>query len=369
MIKRSFIREILDAITPEMISFAGGLPDEGLFPKDALADAAQAALQNPASLQYGGTQGNLQLRQAIARRYSEKGMATTPEEILVTTGSQQGITLAALAHFRSGLLVESPLYLGAKGVFEYFGIDTLPVPFNREGIDLNMLAQKGREGLWAYLVPDFHNPTGRRYDRKHREGAAKLLKEKGMFLAEDGAYESLYFDSPMPSIASTIPDHSLHLGSFSKILAPGMRVGWVRGSKNLLVPMIAVKERIDLHTSSLDQAIIAHYLADNDLEAHLKGLRQAYKKKMETMADILEEELPGFLFQRPAGGMFIYGKLAGVDASQLVRECMKEGVVFVPGVEFGDPEKGSIRFNFSHADPERIRAGMRTIRRIAETRR
>ena len=184
-----------------------------------------------------------------------------------------------------------------------------------------------------------------------------------MGVIEDAAYEALYFDAPLPSLITFLSGRHLHLGSFSKQLAPGFRVGWVRGSRELLAPMIAVKERVDLHTSSLDQAIVADYLAHNDLDAHNETLRRRYKGRMEVLAKSLKTYLPQFQFRMPEGGMFIYGSLPGVDASELVRVCMEKGVVFVPGKEFGDPDAGSMRLNFTHADAEATRIG---VQRLAE---
>ncbi len=365
MIKRSFIREILDAITPETISFAGGLPDPEGFPAQALAASAARVLAQGKGLQYARTQGDRELRERIAERYRAKGIPTDADEILITTGSQQAITLVSLAHLQEGVLSESPLYLGAKNVFEYFNVPITTFAMTRDGLDLEDLRSKAHSGGWAYLIPDFHNPTGYRYTMKEREEVADILDECGKGLIEDSAYEALYFDAPMPLLFTFLSGRHLHLGSFSKQLAPGLRVGWVRGSRELLAPMIAVKERIDLHTSSLDQAIIADYLAHNDLNAHNETLRHRYKGRMEVLAESLKTYLPQFEFRTPEGGMFIYGSLPGVDASELVKRCMAQGVVFVPGKEFGDTDAGSMRLNFTHADAESTRIGVQRLAKAA----
>ncbi len=363
--KRQFIREILDVITTDTISFAGGLPDPALFPLDAFQSAAERALKDPSSLQYSRSQGFAPLREKIARRYSERGFATRPEEILITTGSQQAINLIALSMLQEGVTIELPAYLGALSVFRLAKTPVDGVPIESDGIALEPFERSVAATKAAYLVTDFQNPTGVRYSDEKREAVAALLKAHDALLVEDAAYGELYFDRPMTPISASMPERSFHLGSFSKILVPGLRVGWVRASEANLRRILVVKEALDLHTSTLGQRLIDGYWEAEGLDAHIETIRRHYGAKKRALANILREELPEFSFVEPDGGMFIYGRLQGANTKTLVDACLKRDVVFVPGGEFY-PEALStdeIRFNFTHADPETMRRGVRIIAR------
>ncbi len=361
--KRSFIREILDVITTETISFAGGLPDPALFPKEALKVCAQEVLDESGALQYASSLGERALREKIAARYCEQGFATQADEILVTTGSQQAINLIALAFLKRGVTVELPAYLGALGVFALHGVATDGLPLEPEGVAPDALARSLERTGAAYLIPDFQNPTGMRYGRQRRDEIATVLAAGDALLIEDAAYSELYFDTRYPAISMQLPQRSFHLGSFSKILAPGLRVGWVRSSHQNIARLLAVKESLDLHTATLNQRLIVTYWERYGLDAHIGKIRNSYRIKMEMMADALETQLPQFRFQRPQGGMFLYGTLPGVDTRALVRRALEHGVAFVPGGEFY-PDAGpndAIRFNFTHTDPEQMSEGIARI--------
>ncbi len=365
--KRQFIREILDVITKDTISFAGGLPDAALFPLDAFRAAADEALGDPASLQYSRSQGYGPLREKIARRYSEAGFPTHAEEILITTGSQQAINLIALALLKGGVTVELPAYLGALSVFRLAGTTVDGVRLESDGIDVGAFERSIAATGAAYIIPDFQNPTGVRYSSAKRDAVAAALKAHDALLVEDAAYSELYFDRRTPAISAAMPDRSFHLGSFSKILVPGLRVGWVRASEANIRRILVVKEALDLHTSTLGQRLIDAYWEANGLDGHIETVRSSYAAKKRALAQTLREELPEFLFTEPEGGMFIYGRLPGVDTKALVDECLKRDVVFVPGSEFY-PEaapRDEIRFNFSHTAPDAMRRGIRVIAEVA----
>ena len=361
--KRQFIREILDVITTDTISFAGGLPDPALFPLDAFQSAAERALKDPSSLQYSRSQGFAPLREKIARRYSERGFATRPEEILITTGSQQAINLIALSMLQEGVTIELPAYLGALSVFRLAKTPVDGVEIEADGIVLEPFERSVAATKAAYLVTDFQNPTGVRYSLEKREAVAAILKKNDALLIEDAAYGELYFNRPMTPISASMPERSFHLGSFSKILVPGLRVGWVRASEANLRRILVVKEALDLHTSTLGQRLIDGYWEAEGLDAHIDTIRRHYGAKKRALADILREELPEFSFVEPDGGMFIYGRLHGVDTKALVERSLERDVAFVPGCEFY-PESAAhdeIRFNFTHATPEQMRQGIGTI--------
>jgi len=361
--KRSFIREILDVITQDTISFAGGLPDAALFPTDALREAADTVLRDPSSLQYARSQGEAALREKIAARYSKAGFPTHPDEILITTGSQQAINLIAGAFLENGVTVELPAYLGALNVFKLAGVAVEGVPLHGDSIDADELGRSSTRTKAAYLIPDFQNPTGACYSAASRTAIAATLAQNGALLIEDAAYSELYFEHKMRPISADLPKQSFHLGSFSKILAPGLRVGWIRAETEKLKRLLIVKEALDLHTATLNQRIIDAYWQTHGLDAHIVAIRQSYRAKMEAMAEVLPRILPAFEFQKPEGGMFIYGALPGVDTMALVRRCIANGAAFVPGSEFypGEGPKDEIRFNYTNASPEQMERGMRII--------
>ena len=361
--KRSFIREILDVITKESISFAGGLPDAALFPIEALRKAADTAMKEPSALQYSRSQGYGPLREKIALRYSEAGFATHAEEILITTGSQQAINLIAMSVLQKGVTVELPAYLGALSAFRLAGVTVDGVELEADGVDMGSFIRSVARTKAAYLIPDFQNPTGVCYSAEKRDAVAAAMTEAGALLIEDAAYSELYFGRSMPAISAKMPGESFHLGSFSKILAPGLRVGWVRASEANIRHILAVKEALDLHTSSLDQRIIDAYWEANGLDGHITAIRRSYEAKKCAMAETLRALLPEFEFNEPQGGMFIYGRIPGVDTKALVGRCMKEDVVFVPGSEFYPDAGGTdeIRFNFTHTTTVRMQKGIRII--------
>ncbi len=219
-----------------------------------------------------------------------------------------------------------------------------------------------KESTLAYLIPDFQNPSGACYTNAHRQKIAKVLETSDTLLIEDAPYSELYFDQPYQSISQLLSKQSYHLGSFSKVLAPALRIGWIRADKLLLRPLIAYKETMDLHTSSITQHIIYTYLQNiKGYQQHLSTLRTQYAKKMHHFADLLDRHLPSFCYQRPKGGMFIYGKLEGIDTMELVRESIGHDVVFVPGCEFGGTYD-EIRFNFTHSSFEEMERGLERIK-------
>jgi len=364
ILKRSFIREILEHTSYDTISFAGGLPDVSLFPHKALQAAAAQALEKPESLQYSTSTGYAPLKAQIAKRYSERGFPTQCENILITSGSQQGLDIICRYHRGSSVCIEAPGYLGALNIFTLNQMNTYSIALGENGIDLKAFAQYIRKNKLAYLIPDFQNPSGICYDDASRKEIAKILEENKALLIEDAPYSELYFDQVNESISQRLPSRSYHLGSFSKVLAPALRIGWIRADTRLLEPLIAYKETMDLHTSTITQQMVFAYLEETKyFEAHLVSLRDTYQRKMRYFTKQLEIHLPSFTYSPPKGGMFIYGKLCGVDTMELVRLCLKQGVVFVPGSEFGGADD-EIRFNFTHSSVEEIKEGLRRIKGV-----
>ena len=365
--KRSFIREILESIDKETISFAGGLPDETLFPLEQLKKANIKAYDKPSNLQYTTSKGIVELREKIADFYNEDGFKTDADNILITSGSQQALYIIA-KHFQDkSIVIEEPSYLGAVSAFTMNNLDMRPIALQTDGIDMFMFEKEYKKRGLAYLIPDFQNPMASLYSDAKRQSIAKIVLENGGYIIEDAPYNQLYFQEKSKSISSLVPSNSLHLGSFSKTLSPSLRLGWIRADKAIIHKLLHIKESIDLHSCSISQHTANHYLEDKQIYTkHLAKLRDSYKEKMEFFAQELKNSLPSFTFKKPKGGMFIYGSIKGVDTYELVRECIKEKVVFVPASEFylGDKTSDEIRFNFTHSSKQNITDGIKKINTI-----
>ena len=367
--KRSFIRQILEVIGSDTVSFAGGLPDESLFPLEEMQKAALEALATPGALQYSVSAGILPLREKLASYYTGMGLETSAEEILITTGAQQALDLISRVYFRFGTVVESPAYLGALNAFSANGCTLNPVTLTVEGLDINTFERRFAITKRAYLMCDFQNPTGISYPPSKREELASLAIRHDGIIVEDGAYMELFFEKRLAPMALYAPHHTLHVGSFSKTLAPGLRLGWIRGDAKLLAPILALKERSDLHTSTLSQLLAEHFWESGLFGKHLRLVRSTYKSKCDALAHELKTQLGDFRFTKPTGGMFIYGSFPeGVDAKELAMECLREGAVFVPGGEFypGAPISPEARFNFTNATPEQMHRGIAIIAKTYE---
>ena len=362
--KRSFIREILESTDEETISFAGGLPDETLFPLDDLKSANEKVYENAKNLQYTTSNGIVELREKIAAFYNAEGFETNAENILITTGSQQALYIIAKYFQNRSIVIEKPSYLGAVNIFKMNSLSMSDITLKGDGIEIKQFKKEYKKSKLAYLIPDFQNPMASLYSNKKREKIAKLISEVGGYIIEDAPYNELYFEKKAQSISSFIPDNSLHLGSFSKTLSPSLRLGWVRANLEIIQEFIKIKESIDLHSCSIAQHTLNNYLQDSrKYKDHLCILRDTYKKKMEFFAKTLKEYLPEFIFEKPKGGMFIYGSLKGIDTYALVRECIKEKVVFVPASEFylEDTQSQEIRFNFTHSSKVEVQEGLKKI--------
>lgn len=366
------VRDIL-ALTarPEVISFAGGLPAPELFDAAGISAAFQHVLtaHPQRALQYSTSEGDPELRAAVAARTSGRGLPTTADDLLVTTGSQQGLSLLATALLEPGdvVLVEDPCYLAALQIFSIAGARVVPVPTDDDGLDpvaLDEIAAREQPKL-LYLVPTFQNPTGRTLSAARRAAVADVAARRGLWIAEDDPYGELRFEGePMPWIA-TFPgaeDRTALLGSFSKVVAPGLRLGWLRGPAALRRACIIAKQAADLHTSTVDQAAAARYLAAADLDAHLDRVRGAYRERRDALLDGLAAALPeGSGWNRPAGGMFVWATLpSGYDATALLPEVVRHDVAYVPGAPFfaGTPDPAAMRLSFVTHSPTEIREGL-----------
>ncbi|WP_030545288.1 PLP-dependent aminotransferase family protein [Streptomyces albus] len=366
------VRDIL-ALTarPEVISFAGGLPAPELFDAEGLRAAYDRVLTEAPQrvLQYSTTEGDPSLRAAVVARLAARGLPTDPDDLLVTAGSQQALTLVATALLEPGdtVLVENPTYLAALQCFGMAGARAVPVPSDEDGIDpaaLEELVIRERPKL-LYLVPNFQNPTGRTLPAGRRQAVAGVTRRHGLWIVEDDPYGELRFaGDPVPWIASlgAAADRTVLLGSFSKIMAPGLRLGWLRAPAALRRACVIAKQALDLHSSTVDQAAAARYLADADLDAHLARVRTAYRTRRDALLDGLPSALPeGSTWNRPDGGMFLWVRLPdGRDATALLREAVAHDVAFVPGAPFyaGPPDRATLRMSFTTHTPEEIAEGL-----------
>ena len=374
----SVIREILKVTEkPGIISFAGGLPSPKTFPVEAMLASTQRVLTQDghAALQYAASEGLPALREWVANDLIKQGMRVDPDQVLITTGSQQGLDLVAkiLIDAGSRILVETPTYLGALQAFTPMEPEVVSVASDDEGVDPVDLAAKARAASggasgdcarFVYLLPNFQNPTGRTMSEARRAAVARVAQETGLPVIEDNPYGDLWFDAaPPPSLSSRLPDGSVYLGSFSKILAPGLRLGYLVAPRALYPKLLQAKQAADLHTPSFNQRIVADVLKDGFIERHVPTIRALYKSQCEAMLAALDREMAGldFQFNRPAGGMFLWARLpAGVDAVKLLPAAVDKGVAFVPGSAFfasqSDPR--TLRLSFVTASVEQINTGV-----------
>ncbi len=375
-VHRSFVREILKVTEdPEVISFAGGLPNPRYFPVQEVAKATQKVLSEcgEAALQYSTTEGYLPLREVIAQRYAKKGVNVNPSEILITNGSQQGLDLLGKVFLNKGdsVILERPTYLAAIQSFGLFEPKFHTIPLQEDGIDPEVLGKtlsKNRAKLF-YSVPNFQNPTGITYSREKREAAAEKLNGCGTVFIEDDPYGELRFmGKDMPSMRNYLGEDAALLGSFSKIVSPGVRLGWICACEEIMEKLIIVKQALDLHSNYLCQRIVHQYFTDNDIEQHIAKIRRAYKEQRDFMVETMEDTFPeNISFTRPEGGMFLWVKLPEKMSSlELFNRAIAKKVAFVPGQAFYADGGGNntMRLNFSNSDNERIFEGVTRLAKV-----
>lgn len=378
-LKPSDIREAMKLIAanPGTISFAGGLPDPNLFPAQAMKDATDKVLtENPnIALQYGLTLGNVNLRKKIVGLMKREGVETSVDNIAITTGSQQAITIAAmlLVEDDSVIITENPSYLGAFSAFKPFSTDYIGVNGDKDGMlmdELEEAIKNNKNVKLIYVIPNFQNPTGRTWSLERRKALLEIAKKYDLPILEDNAYGEVRFEGTrIPSIKSMDTEgRVIYLGSFSKILSPGLRVGWACADKDIILKYELVKNGLDLQSAELAQMQIDEFLNTNDLDEHIGKINKVYKERRDLMIKTIDEEFPKeATYYYPEGGMFIWVELPShVNTRDLLKKAIEKKVGFVPGGSFypgGDCES-SMRLNFSTMQNDKIVQGIKILGQI-----
>jgi 2-aminoadipate transaminase len=366
----SAIREILKITErPEVISFAGGLPSPATFPVERLRAACVDILTKAPSpaLQYGPTEGYLPLREWIAAQHK-----VPVDTVLVTTGSQQGLDLIGkvLIDVGSRVLVETPTYLGALQSFSLSEPEFVSVAADDEGLVPELLTPEVMNaGRFLYCLPDFQNPTGRRLSVARREALIRTTAKAGLLLLEDDPYGALaYGGDRLPTLHSMNPEGVVHMGSFSKVLAPGLRVAYLIAPEGLHRKIVQAKQAADLHTPSFTQRMVYEVIKDGFLDQHIPLIRKLYGEQCQVMLDALKQYFPpSVTWNAPQGGMFIWVKLpAQIDAMALLDKAIAQNIAFVPGGPFfaNEPQNNTLRLSFVTVPKERIREGIERLGRI-----
>lgn len=375
----SFIHEIFKVMgNPEVISFAGGLPNPDYFPFDELGQAAQAvfARGDRSVLQYANTKGFLPLREWIVAQYKAKShLDIDVDDVLITTGSQQGLDLIGKVFLNQGdtLLMEEPGYLGAIQAFEMYEPTIRGVPIHADKLDTKALDALAGQAKFFYTVPNYQNPTGFSTQDSEKREIAEIIRARQIFLIEDDPYGEISFGAPnYTHYRQFIPEQTVLLGSFSKIISPGMRLGWVIAPKPVIAAIEQAKQAVDLHSNYLMQAILAEYLQHNDVQAHISTIGAQYKKQCDYLAARLEKSaiFKGLKVSQPRGGMFLWAKLpTGQSGDDLLPFAIAEKVIYVPGSAFSIERDLSacLRLNFSNADTAQIEKGVERLERAYAT--
>lgn len=383
----SAIRELLKLTAdPEVISFAGGLPAPEVFPVAEVQAATHRVLDQhgPQALQYSATEGFQPLRELLVRHMARYGIEVAPANLVVTTGSQQALDLIGKLFINSGdrILTEEPTYLGALQAFTSYQAQYLPVPVDDEGLSLDRLEEAIRGGpKFLYVLPNFQNPTGVTLSLERRRRLVELASHYGAPIVEDDPYGQLRYEGEhQPSLVRLDAEYHgagngrpftggvIYLGTLSKTLAPGLRIGWIVAPEEVAVRLAQMKQGADLHSSTFAQMVAYETARGGFLDSHVRLIRRVYRERRNAMLASLERHCPpGVRWTRPQGGLFLWLTLpAGVDSTALLRDALEEKVAFVPGHAFHPLGGGgnTMRLNFSHCPPEVIEEGVARLGRV-----
>jgi 2-aminoadipate transaminase len=370
-VPRSFIREILKvALDRSVISFAGGLPNRELFPEAELRQATEKVFDSYGKdiFQYANSEGFYGLREYISKRYRDKKNLDIPvDNILITNGSQQGLDLIGkvLVNEQDDVIIEEPGYLGAIQSLSIFKPKFNPIPLHNDGMDTEMLKKviTTKRPKIMYCVPNFQNPSGISYAEQNRIEIANILQDTSTIIVEDDPYGELrYSGNNKSSFKSILPNNTVLLGSFSKIIVPGFRLGWIAAPGEIMEKLIVAKQAADLHTTHFTQYIVYQYLTDNDIDAHIAVIRESYGRQLNTMLGSFDTYFPEYVtHSHPEGGMFLWAALPEkASTRKLLEFSLRDKVIFVPGDPFyiNRGETNTMRLNFSCMDVETIGIGM-----------
>ena len=381
LVETSAIRELFKLLgQPGIISFAGGFPDSAMFDVEGIAQASQKVLRDApgSALQYGATEGFMPLREELAKFMALKGVTgLDPQELIVTTGSQQALDLVGKTLLEPGdvALVEAPTFLATIQWFKLYGPKVLGVPIDEHGVRVDILEEmiKVHRPKIVYLVPTFGNPSGALLSLDRRLKVLELARDTQTVIVEDDPYGDLYFgDTPPPSLlalSDQVPgsrEWLVHAGSLSKVLSPGLRVGWLIAPSELLAKATMCKQFSDAHTSTFAQATAAAYLQSGRMPATLNKVRSVYAQRAKTMAQCLNQSLGEKIsFSQPLGGLFFWARLTGAnagpkDGAAFAKSAIAQGVAFVPGAPFyaNDPDHSTLRLSFATSDEKLIEEGI-----------
>lgn len=369
-----FTSRILKAAgDPSLISFAGGLPNPESFPVKEMEAAVSRVLERDGvrALQYSNTEGYAPLRKFISDRYATQGLEFSPDEIIITNGSQQALDMVAACLVDPGdeIVIEKPSYLAALQTFHLYDPRVLSVGLNEDGIDCDELEKllAEHDPKFIYIIPNFQNPTGLTYSKEVHDRAAHILKGTNLLVLEDNPYSELRFEGKSnESFGAVLGDQCCMLGTFSKIVTPGMRIGWICcRNAELKEKLLNYKATADLHTNIFCQMVLAQYLADNDIDKHIEKTKELYHQKAQYMMDCMKKYLPeGVEFTPTQGGMFLWATLPeGLTAVELYRAALKKGVAICPGDPFYEYKRNvrTFRINYSNSSNEAIEKGIRIL--------
>lgn len=362
------------AANPEIISFAGGLPAPELFPVEKIQAAANQVFQEKGmtALQYGSSKGIPELRKIVAERLKQDGITVNEEQIMISTGSQQVLDLTSKMFINEGdtVIVEQPTYLCALDVFKSYGANLVSVEMDEDGMKLDMLEealQTNPNTKLIYTIPTFQNPTGRTLSLERRKKLAQLAVEYDVLVLEDNPYGAVRFEGEaLPAVRSfDETGHVIYTSTFSKILAPGLRLGWVAAPLELINKYTIMKQSVDLHSDQLAQYIVATFFKNNDIDEHIAKITALYKERKDLMMAAIKKYFPKTVsYSQPEGGMFIWMEVPGItDTQELFDRCIQNNVAFVPGEPFYCDEvvPGTFRLNYSNMPEEQIELGMKRL--------
>lgn len=376
-LKSSAARDLMGAASrPDIISFAGGLPSPETFDVDAVKKVLNELMEisGQEALQYGPTEGSYGLREQICKLLKREGLRAHPDNIIITSGAQQALDILGKLFLEPGAqaIIEAPSYVGALNAFQVYEPNLIAIPLEEDGMDISLLKEelnnKSIVPRFIYTVPNFHNPAGVTLSEEKRKELIRMAKESDVLIIEDNPYGDLCIDGEQLPTLKLMNDEVIYLGTLSKILSPGLRIGWIYSHASTIQKVNAAKQGADLCTSTLNQLLAERFLKTIDFDAHIKNIREVYRVRRDAMIRALEEFFPDEVtWTKPAGGFFVWATVnAEINTTDMMPEALEKKVAFVPGEGFyvhGEEGQRSMRLSYSKPTPEEIRIG---IERLSE---